>query len=598
MTLLTLIMAFLINRLRSLLLSPDSPLELRLRTLYHKILSTKWYFRGQNSLAQRSYKKYRAQQLQKDSLDDQILIEDQPAVTFIISEHDESQTNLILTINSIRELVGENWEIIILSPNYAELSQLNIKPDSRISLTQTDYEDLLDSINGEYVLFCESGDQFYKTLLLNFYASFSEESYADVTYLDCEIIEEAKGNPQPFFKPSTCSPALLLSVNYLSRSFLRVNALHQIWADIDFSTSLLGLELEAILRLYENEFTFRHIPNLLLTQIRKVTPAIPEIQSVLVNHLKRQGLHAVTATNPGIGTRFLWETGSPSLAIIILSKNNYPFLKTLVPALDEIPYRGELSIHIVDNGSEDPATLRYYQEIQKNHKIAIIPYPKAFNYSEAINLGAAKSYSDLILFMNDDMELINPYWLDELTQWAIRPEIGVVGAKLLRKNRTIQHAGIILGLTGFVGHIYLNAPEHYYGLLGSVNWYRNYLALTGACQMVRREIFNEVGGYDEDYQLAFGDIDFCLKVYQKGYQNVYTPFAQLYHFEGSSRGYQTPAGDALKGYEEFGSYLLEEDPFFNPNLTYTRIPKCMLRKRTEDERRTQIEARKNFYQKK
>jgi O-antigen biosynthesis protein len=186
-------------------------------------------------------------------------------------------------------------------------------------------------------------------------------------------------------------------------------------------------------------------------------------------------------------------------------------------------------------------------------------------------------------------------WLSELTQWAIRPEVGVVGAKLLRKNRTIQHVGIILGLTGFMGHIYLNAPEHYNGLFGSVDWYRNYLAITGACQMIRRDVFEEVGGYDLAYELAFGDIDFCIKVHEKGYQNVYTPFAKVFHYEGSSRGYQTPVDDILRGYEQLETYLVEGDPFYSPNLTYTRIPKCVVEKHSDDERLRQTRARKSFY---
>ena len=115
--------------------------------------------------------------------------------------------------------------------------------------------------------------------------------------------------------------------------------------------------------------------------------------------------------------------------------------------------------------------------------------------------------------------------------------------------------------------------------------------------MVRREVFNEVSGYDLGYELAFGDIDFCIKVFEKGYQNIYTPFAQFFHYEGSSRGYQTPVTDVLRGYEQLEKYMVEGDPFFSPNLTYTRIPKCLIKKRSHDERQKQIAARKRFYEK-
>jgi len=152
-----------------------------------------------------------------------------------------------------------------------------------------------------------------------------------------------------------------------------------------------------------------------------------------------------------------------------------------------------------------------------------------------------------------------------------------------------------MGLVGLAGHIYLNAPDHYQGLFGSVDWYRNYLAVTGACQMVRRELFNEVGGYDEEFQLAFGDIDFCLRIHDIGYRNIYTPFARLYHYEGKSRGYSTPVQDIIRAYNKHEKYLEKHDPYFSPNLTYTRIPKCTTRRTSGENRKQQIEERKKFY---
>ncbi|MFU8827705.1 MAG: glycosyltransferase family 2 protein, partial [Brevefilum sp.] len=377
--------------------------------------------------------------------------------------------------------------------------------------------------------------------------------------------------------------------------FVRTAALRELHTEMTRYTNPTHLEYAICLHLCETKAYFHHIPKVLATQTRLVTPDSPQTQQVIVDHLNRHGLTTPKASKSALGVRFTWGYKSPSLAIIIPSKNNARFLQTLIPALVDQPYQGEKSIYIVDNGSDDPETVRYYQEIKNHPKIKIISYPQPFNYSQAINLGVRESSSELVLLMNDDMALMDEIWLDELAQWATRPDIGVVGPKLLRKNHTIQHAGIIMGLTGFIGHIYLNAPEDYHGLLGSVNWYRNYLAVTGACQMIRRELFNEVGGYDEGFRLAFGDIDFCLRVYESGYHNVYTPFARLYHFEGSSRGYKTPVEDALRGYDAFESYLISEDPYFSPNLTYSRIPKCVLKPRTTEERRKQIQARKAFY---
>jgi hypothetical protein len=174
------------------------------------------------------------------------------------------------------------------------------------------------------------------------------------------------------------------------------------------------------------------------------------------------------------------------------------------------------------------------------------------------------------------MKVINPWWLGELAQWAMRPEIGVDGGKLLHPNYTIQHAGLILGMNGFLGHLYLNAPEHYCGLLGSADWYRNLHAVTSTCQMVRRELFTTVGGYDENYRLVFGDIDFCLRLHDLGYRNMVTPFARLYHYEGKSRGYKSPVDDILRGYDQMADRLKVEDPYFSQILNCEPILKCQL----------------------
>lgn len=590
-------MTTLINKIRTYFLSPDSALELFLRTVYHKVLSTRVYFFWQNYLARRSYQKFRNHQQQKSDPDlDSALF--QPKITFLLSGINQQTAELETTLHSIQSLIGNDWEAVIISNNKELHHNLAFANDSRVTCTEEFSNNLIKIITGEYVVFCEAGDRFHKSLLAEFYNSITENSPNNLTYYDCEYYDEDLGGYFPNFKPSAFSPALLLSVNYLSHAFIHYSVLEQMWPKIITPISLIGLETEIILYLCECQKNFHHISEILLTQKRLITPGIQEVNQKLTEYLTRQGCITVQSSEHIIGTRFTWQTSTPTLAIIILSKNNHRFLQPLIPALLKQPFEGKKEIFIVDNDSDSPQTIAYYQELRRQPNIGIIPYSKTFNYSEAINLGVGETKSELVLLMNDDMAVFNDYWLDELAQWAIRPGFGVVGTKLLRKNHTIQHAGIIMGLTGFMGHIYLNAPEDYHGLLGSVNWYRNYLAMTGACQMVRREVFNEVGGYDESYRLAFGDIDFCLKVHKKGYHNIYTPFAQLYHYEGSSRGYETPLADANKGYEEFEDYLINEDPYFSPNLSYSRIPKCVVNKRTLNERQQEMIARREFYLKK
>lgn len=587
-------MATVINKLRTHLLAPDSPFELFLRTIYHKVLSTRLYFRWQDFLAKRSYEKFRSGNLKLPSIEFPPEVQ-QPKISFILACSLTSLQDLEVTLKSIIELNGDNWEVLVLTHGIQSIDNEIAFSDARIRFSQDGFDDLLLLISGEFVVFCEAGDVFNKGLLTHFYQSQPSGVHADLTYYDCEYIDENTGSQRPFFKPSGYSPALLLSVNYLSRAIIKLCVIEKVWNTIDLGTNPLLIETQTIYNLCEYDIILSHIPHVFLKQNHLITPQIPEVQGEIIAHLTRQGLEDVHCTKHELGYRFTWQTNNPSLGIVILTKNNYRFLESLIPALLNQTYKGNRSIHIVDNGSSDSATINYYEQISQDHQVTIVPYPETFNYSRAINLGVQTTDSELVLLMNDDMAIDNQIWLDELVQWAIRPESGVVGGKLIRKNRTIQHAGIVMGLTDFVGHIYLNAPEHYHGLYGSVNWYRNVSAITGACQMVRREVFDEVGGYDEGYQLAFGDIAFCLKVRAKGYQNVYTPFAHLYHYEGSSRGYETPVQDALKGYQEFEDYLINDDPFFSPNLTYTRIPKCVLKHQTPEERKLKIETRKSFY---
>lgn len=590
-------MSRLLHKFRAVFLSHNSSFELTLRTFYHKLAATQLFFNLQNFIANRSYNKFCKRQQQKSDKE-ALLPTYGPKVTFILSSFDSDPTEIKSTLETIISLHGDNWEVIISSSkSQFNFDIVNIN-DSRISLVKNDLLSIFNEINESYVVFCEAGDKFSPNLLIEFYRTLVNGKPAVLTYYDCEYFDKGSNRIQPFFKPTASSPALMLSVNYLSRGLIYSPILQRYIQEFPKHKDLLCFEYSMMLNLCEVQSEISHIPKVLLTQKALAVPDSEELRTAVEDHLTRQGLNAVSSTESSTGIRFTWKTNSPSLAIIILSKNNARFLKTLIPSLTAQPYDGHKSIYIVDNGSEDLATLSFYEKIRQEQDVVIVPYPKPFNYSEAINLGVNTSDSDLVLLINDDMALLEEIWLDELSQWAVRPEIGVVGAKLLRRNRTIQHAGIIVGLSGYAGHIYLNAPENYHGLMGSTNWYRNYLAITGACQMIRREVFARVGGYDEAYRLAFGDIAFCLKVYEEGFQNVFSPFARLYHFEGSSRGYETPLEDTLQGYKILEPYLVNDDPYFSQNLTYNRIPKCVSTFRTEDERKQQIAARKRFYFKK
>ena len=575
-------MISLFNRFRLFLFSPNSRAELWLRTIYHKLNATRLLFRLHHIAALRSYKKWRSIQNKKANTHLSELTK-QPKITFILGFPAGDAQKVISTLKSLRDLKGDNWEVLLIAPDPGYITNLpdDLIIDSHIKIIPQNQQTDLHSISGKYLVFCQAGDRFFKSLLLHLYEEIENDGSADLYYFDCEFRKDQSKVPYPLFKPSEYSPSMLLSVNYLTRAFINLEAAQDVLSAIDTQKPLLSQEYDLILRLCELGKTFHHIPNVLVSQENLPKPESLEMRDNVSAHLSRLGLENIDYIETASGPRFTWSTKNPKTAIIIPSKNNRNLLEPLIDSIFEHTHTMDFSINIVDNGSDDVSTLSYYKTISKDPTISIINYDEPFNYSKAINLGVSKSTSDLVLLLNDDMQIIDDTWLQELAQWSIRPEIGVVGAKLLRANHTIQHAGIIIGLNGFAGHIYINAPEHYQGLFGSTDWYRDYLAVTGACQMMRREVFNKVGCYDEGYRLAFGDIDFCLRVNQLGYRNIYTPFTSIYHFEGKTRGYQTPTEDVLKGLEDMKAYLETGDPNFSPNLTYTRIPKCAPNKQSQ-----------------
>ena len=588
-------MITLLNKLRTWFLSPDSKLELWLRTHYHKILATRMAFLVQDWLAKRSFRIWRKKHI---ALSPEVAEKiETPLVSFIVFCPNRLDQKYLQTMQSIRNLRESSWEVILPMKTGAfyvdELSE--IQKDEKIHIVLGGFHHAIDILSGEFVIFCEAGDRFFDSLLSRFYQYLDRYPKYDLFYYDCEYFDEVLGQIMPHFKPEKVSPELLLSVNYISRGMVRKKVLLQVQPILMGQEDFFAFEYGVMLELCELNAKLMHLPDLLAEQTNLVTPEDTIKREVITEYLSRKGLNQVRSETHHNQSRFIWQTGGPSIAIIILTKNHQKYLENLLESISKHTQYRRFTVTIVDNGSDDQATLAYYEQLSKEQQINIVPFAKPFNYSEAVNLGVRSSNSDLVLLLNDDMVVQNSIWLEELSQWANIPEIGVVGAKLLRANHTIQHAGIIMGLNGFAGHLYLNAPEHYHGLFGSVDWYRNLLAVTGACQMVRREIFEAVGGYDEGYQLAFGDIDFCLRVHQLGYRNMITPFPNIFHYEGQSRGYSTPTSDILKGLDEMEPVLIEGDPYYSPHLTLTRIPKCDLIPSSRESRKKQVESRKAFY---
>jgi GT2 family glycosyltransferase len=268
------------------------------------------------------------------------------------------------------------------------------------------------------------------------------------------------------------------------------------------------------------------------------------------------------------------------VTLIIPTRNRFELLERCVESIYRKTTYPNFELIIVDNQSDETTTLNYLTELERDRGVKVLRYDAPFNFSAINNFAVRHVRGEIIGLMNNDLEIITPDWLNEMVGHATRPEIGAVGAKLYYPDNRIQHAGVILGLNGnpgVAGHRYEKRPHGYTGEASRAVLCQNLSAVTAACLLLRRHVFEEVGGFDEkNLTVAFNDVDLCLRIEEKGYRNLWTPYAELYHHESASRGLDdTP--DNFERSEKECDYmrrrwgqLLAHDPAHNQNLALER----------------------------
>jgi GT2 family glycosyltransferase len=262
----------------------------------------------------------------------------------------------------------------------------------------------------------------------------------------------------------------------------------------------------------------------------------------------------------------------PDVTIVVPTRDRADLLRECVRGLRETTDYPGFDTVIVDNGSTDPDAVRLLAQVAAMKNTTVLHRPGPFNYSALCNDGAAKSKSRVLVFLNNDIAMIEPGWLKAIVRWAIKPNIGVVGAKLLFPRGVIQHAGVVLGMGGFAGHGYLRSPKDHRGYLGELTVPREVSAVTGACIAIERSKFEAVGGFDaENLPVDLNDIDFCLRVGEQGWTNIWTPQATLIHHQSGTRGIDS---DPFVLYQKERSYFvrrwaeaIRDDPYFHPALS-------------------------------
>ena len=271
--------------------------------------------------------------------------------------------------------------------------------------------------------------------------------------------------------------------------------------------------------------------------------------------------------------------GNPRVSIVIPNKDHLEDLSRCIASILEKSTYDNYEIIVVENNSTTEEIFDYYKKIQENPNVKVIVYQGDFNYSAINNLGVSRAQGEYILLLNNDTQVITLDWIEEMLMYAQRSDVGAVGAKLYYEDRTIQHAGVVLGLGQHrtAGHSHYRVSSNNLGYMGRLCYAQNVMAVTGACLMMRKKVFDELGGLDENFAVSLNDVDLCVRAWKAGYVNVFTPFAELYHFESVSRGLDDQ-GEKAERYnreseafrEKWKEVLEAGDPYYNPNFSLDR----------------------------
>ena len=348
---------------------------------------------------------------------------------------------------------------------------------------------------------------------------------------------------------------------------------------------------DMILRLTANAKKIVHVPKLLYywrshkasvaSDISAKPYAIAAAKGAVADHLTRSGFkNFEIKSTRAFDTIFeiKYEICSEDkISILIPNKDHIDDLRRCIDSIRERTTYDNYEIIVIENNSEQQETFAYYKTIEEQENITVVTYKGEFNYSRINNFGAKYATGKYLLLLNNDTQVITMNWLEAMLMYAQRSDVGAVGAKLYYGDRTIQHAGVVIGLGAHrtAGHTHYKINYDNLGYMGKLCYAQNVSAVTGACLMVKKSLFDELGGLDEDFRVALNDVDFCLRLREKGYLNVFTPFAELYHFESASRGIDVMDEAKAKRYEEESALfrdrwkeLLEKgDPYYNPNFS-------------------------------
>lgn len=525
--------------------------------------------------------------------------------SIIIPTYNTNERHLRECLDSVLQQSFGNFEVCIADdrstkPHVAKILREYQALDSRIKVVYRSENGHISQASntaltlatGKYIVLLDHDDMLAKHALYYVAERLIQYPDAKIIYSDEDFIDDNAHRMYPHFK-SDWNPDLFFSHNYVTHLCVYDAALIE-----KIGGFRLGVEGSQ-----DQDLLLRAQAKIDATQIHHISRVLYHWRAVAgstahsagaKNYTSDAGLKAlqdyfvsqdqvnvvVSKANTDNFYRVLWPLPKvlPKVSLIIPTRDAKDITEQAVRSILQKTTYANYEVVIVDNGSEHPETLAFFEQIQKtDNRVHVIRYDYPFNYSAINNFAVQHTDGEIIGLINNDIEVISADWLTEMVRHASRPDIGCVGVKLYYDNNTVQHAGVIIGLGGYAGHSHKHAPRDATGYFNRLQVVQNLSAVTGACLLVRRKVYEQVGGLDEHlFKVAYNDVDFCLKVKAEGYRNLWTPYAELYHHESISRGYED-SPEKIARFNQEKTNLAEKwrdvlrlDPYYSPHLTHAR----------------------------
>lgn len=522
-----------------------------------------------------------------------------PKISLVVPLYKTKEEYLKQLVDSIKAQTYSNWELCLSdgSGKDSPIKETLMKYEAQDSRIKVIYPDgplkisentnaAISIATGELVAFGDHDDILTENAFFECIKALNEDETIEVLYSD-EDKMSIHGNRffLPHFKPDF-NLDLLCTVNYICHLFVvkrpLLDKVGMLRPEYDGAQ-----DYDFIFRCVEATSHIYHIPKILYhwRSHEDSTAENPESKlyafeagrRAIQAHFDRLHIKAEVYKGEYLGlyrTRYIRDY-DPLVSILIPNKDHIRDLDRCISSIEEKSSYKNYEYIIIENNSTEQETFSYYKELEaKNPKAHVVYWDGPFNYSEINNFGASYAKGEYLLLLNNDTEVINSDWIEELLGYCMRPDVGIVGARLYYEDDTIQHAGVVLGFGGIAGHCFVQQPRANTGYCHRIICAQNYSAVTAACMMVKKNVFDQVKGLSPDLAVAFNDIDFCLKVRNEGYLVVYNPYVELYHYESKSRGLEDTPEKMARFNKEIATLeahwpdiFKKPDPYYNPNLT-------------------------------